>query len=211
MKRPARSAVLALIAIAMSAQTGALGIFENHGDVGETPKKGAIEYDGESGEYRVTGGGANIWATVDAFQFVWKKLSGDLTFTADVRFIGAGAVNHRKAVLMIRQGLEPDAAYADVALHGDGLTSLQYRTASGAITQEVRSEVSAPGRIRIERRGDEFTVYAAKSGEEWKRAGPVTVKLQDPVYAGIGVCSHDAAVLETAVFKNVRITGASTK
>ena len=59
------------------------------------------------GEYRVTGGGANIWGTVDAFQFAWKKMSGDVALTADVHFIGTGAVAHRKAALMIRQSLDP--------------------------------------------------------------------------------------------------------
>ena len=32
---------------------------------------------------------------------------------------------------MIRQGLDADSAYVDVALHGDGLTSLQFRDAKG--------------------------------------------------------------------------------
>ena len=59
--------------------------------------------------------------------------------TADVKFVGTGAVDHRKAVLMIRQNLDRDAAYADVALHGDGLTSLQFRPAAGAETLEQRS------------------------------------------------------------------------
>jgi len=115
-------------------QQSALGLFEAHGDVGDTPKKGSVEY-APAAEYRITGGGANIWRTVDAFQFVWKKLSGDVTLTADVHFIGTGTVAHRKAVLMIRQGLEPGAAYADVALHGDGLASLQFRPTGAAVTQ----------------------------------------------------------------------------
>jgi hypothetical protein len=29
--------------------------------------------------------------------------------------------------------------------------------------------------------------------------------LHDPVYAGLAVCSHDANILETAVFSNVMI------
>jgi hypothetical protein len=33
----------------------------------------------------------------------------------------------------------------------------------------------------------------------------VTVVLKDPVYIGLAVCSHDANVLETAVFSNVKI------
>src|SRR2546426_473093 len=51
-----------------------LGAFDNHGDVGENPKPGYVQYDAGSGEYRVAGGGANIWGTMDAFHFLWKKL-----------------------------------------------------------------------------------------------------------------------------------------
>ena len=61
---------------------------------------------------------------------------------------------HRKAVLMIRQSLDADSPYADVALHGEGLTSLQYRDAKGEATHEIRSNLSAPRRLRIEKRGD---------------------------------------------------------
>jgi TolB protein len=182
-----------------------IGIFDSDGPVGETPKKGSVEYNAATGEYRVTGGGANIWAATDAFHFVWKRMSGDVTLTADVQFSGAGAAAHRKAVLMVRQGLEPDVPYADVALHGDGLTSLQFRPTEGAITQEIRSPVTAPVRIRIERRGEQFTIYAGKPGEELKTTGTAIVALKDPVYVGLGVCSHNADNLETAVFSNVKL------
>lgn len=183
----------------------ASGVFENHSDVGETPRKGAVEYNAGAGEYRITGGGANVWAAADAFQFAWRRISGDVTITADVQFVGKGAVDHRKAMLMVRQTLDPDSPYADVALHGDGLTSLQFRPAAAAVTQEIRSSVTGPVRIRLERRGNGFTIFAGKPGEELTRTGPATVALQDPVYLGLGVCSHDANVLETAVFSNVRI------
>jgi dipeptidyl aminopeptidase/acylaminoacyl peptidase len=182
-----------------------VGIFESRGDLGLTPKTGAIEYSAATGEYRVTGGGANIWGSEDAFYFAWKRLSGDVTVTADIHFLGVGAVPHRKAVLMIRGELTAGSAYADVALHGDGLTSLQFRPTAGAGTQEIRSALNAPTRIRIERRGSRFTIFAGKPGEELIAAGTQTVELTDPVYAGIGVCSHDANVLETAVFSNVQI------
>src|SRR5262249_2975291 len=124
---------------------------------------------------------------------------------ADIHFIGAGKVDHRKAVLMIRQSLDANSAYADVALHGDGLTSLQYRAAAGAETDEVRSTVNGPVRIRIERRGNQFTMRVGKPGDRLTASAPVTVALEDPVYLGIGVCSHDAQVLETAVFSNVSV------
>ena len=194
-------------AIAISGAEG-LGPFESNSDIGITPQKGKVEFDGTR-EYKVTGGGANIWADTDAFQYVWKKVSGDAALTAEVHFIGSGAVAHRKAALMIRQSLDPDSAYADVALHGDGLTSLQYRPTAGGQTletkQEAKSDLTAPVRIRIERRGDRFTMMAGKPGEPGTTTGPVNVTLQDPVYIGLAVCSHDANVLETAVFANVNL------
>jgi TolB protein len=197
---------LILSALFCTAITAAgVGIFDSDGSVGDTPKKGSVEYNAAAGEYRITGGGANIWASIDAFHFVWKRLSGDVTLTADVQFSGAGAAAHRKAVLMVRQGLEPDSPYADVALHGDGLTSLQFRPTTGAITQEIRSPVTAPVRIRIERRGEQFTIYAGKPGEELKSTGTAIVSLKDPVFVGLGVCSHNADNLETAVFSNVKL------
>jgi TolB protein len=207
----ARISVRWLAVWCLTAVCGAqnLGPFESSGDIGVTPQKGKVDFDAASGEHRVTGGGENIWATADAFQFVWQKMSGDMALTADVRFLGAGAVAHRKAALMIRQGLEPDAAYADVALHGDGLTSLQYRLAAGEQTLEMKqkatSDLGAPVRIRIERRGDRFTMLAGKPGGTLTTTGPATVALHDPVYVGLAVCSHDANVLETAVFSNVSV------
>ena len=201
-----------ILALFLLCAAGALaqGVFENHGDIGVTPLKGSFQYDQMSRAYLVIGGGANVWADADAFHFAWKRISGDVTITADVLFPGISTVAHRKAMLMVRQSLEPNAAYADVALHGDGLTSLQFRPATGAtVTQEMRSAVTGPIRIRLERRGNQFTIAAGKPGGELTPTGPATVILQDPVYVGIGVCSHDANVLETVLFANVSIEPAS--
>ena len=196
---------LLVLVTAFPAQTGnpALGIFESQQDVGVNPMAGSAVYDAATDAYRVTGGGANIWAATDAFHFVWMRVTGDFSFAADVQFVGAGAVAHRKAVLMVRQNLTPDSAYADVALHGDGLTSLQFRPTAGAETQEIRSTVNAPTRIRIVRHGNSFTAFAGKPGEELTATAAQEVNLPESVYIGLGVCSHDAGVLETAVFTHV--------
>ena len=41
---------------------------------------------------------------------------------------------------MLRQA-DADSAYADVALHGDGLASLQYREEKAAPTHEIQTNV----------------------------------------------------------------------
>lgn len=209
---------LLVIAVMMSggvaiAQTGDLGIFTNQGSVGQTPPGVAAHYDAEKGEYRITGGGANVWGTADAFYFVWKKASGDITLIADVQWVGTSSAEHRKAVLMVRQSLDPGSAYADAVSHGNGLTSLQFRGAANEQTYQVMTQVEGTVRLRIERKGSRFTMYAGKPNEELKMVGPVEyVGLQDPVYVGLGVCSHVATTLETAIFSNVKIEEtASTK
>src|SRR5260370_38114781 len=142
-----RSLACCLTVLAVSLPLSAfesVGAFEDHADIGINPRAGAAQFDAATAEYRVSGGGANIWAAVDAFHYVWKRVSGDITFTADFPFLGTGAVAHRKAALMIRQSLDPGAAYADVAVHGDGLTSLQFRPTADDITQETKYTPKGP-------------------------------------------------------------------
>ena len=64
------------------------------------------------------------------------------------------AIRIGKPVCLFRQSLDPDSAYADAALHGDGLTSLAIPRSAGALTHEIQSNVSGPRRLRIEKRGN---------------------------------------------------------
>jgi len=199
-------AVLSLPSCAAAA-AAPLGIFEDHTDIGTVLHAGSAEYDAFKRAYTIAGSGENMWFTADAFQFAWKKVSGDVTLTADISFIGSGGEAHRKAVLMIRQSLDADSPYADVARHGDGLTSLQARDEKGANTTEIQSATKAPARVRIAKRGDYFYIWVAAEGEELRFSeGSMRVPMHDPFYVGIGVCSHNKGTVEKAVFSNVDLT-----
>jgi len=187
-----------------------IGLFEGHGDVGAVLHAGSVEYDAGKRSYTISGSGENMWLATDGFQFVWKKVSGDVTLTADISFVGKGVNEHRKAVLIVRQSLDADSAYADVALHGSGLTSLQFREEKGVATHEIQASVSAPKRLRIEKRGAYFTMSLADADGKFHLAGGSTrIALKEPFYVGIGVCSHDILVVEKAVFSNVELKGAA--
>ena len=198
-------AVSCLVAICGA---GSLGPFESNSDIGVT-QKGKVESEGT----RVTGGGADMWGKADAFHFVWKKMSGDMAIDADVRLVGDSTQTKRKAALMIRQSLDPDSAYADVAFHGNGEIAAQWRLAAGDVTGDVMRpdflDTSTPTRIRIERRGNRFTMSSGKPGGPLTAMAPVTVTLTDPVYVGLAVCAHDANGLTTALFSNITIVGAA--
>ncbi len=202
----ALSIVMALGVTVAWPQTSSLGIFTNEGSVGQTPPGGKAQYDAAKGEYRITGGGANMWGAADAFYFVWKKVSGDVSLSADIQWVGTSAAEHRKAVLIVRQSLDPGSPYADAVSHGNGLTSLQFRGAPNEQTYQIVAAEDGPSRLRIVKKGSRFTMYFGKPGEELKSSGPVEfVTVQEPFYVGLGVCSHVATTLETAVFSNVKL------
>src|SRR5260370_34372047 len=180
----------AMNGLAAQEAASAVGAYGGRGDVGKVLHAGAVEYDAEKKSYTIAGSGENMWLGADAFQFAWNKISGDVTLSADISFLGSGGNAHRKAVLMIRQNLDADSAYADVALHGNGLTALQFRDEKGGITQEVQSQISAPGRVRIEKHGAYFPMGLIGPSGKFEMAGvSPKIELKEPFYVGIGVCS----------------------
>jgi hypothetical protein len=182
------------------------GIFDDDRDIGDVSTKGSLTYDGKAATYTVTSSGANIWADKDAFHYAWTQRSGDLHIAADFRWIGQGTDPHRKAGLMIRQNLTPGSPYADVMVHGDGLTSLQYRIRQDGPTFQIISAVTHPGRVQLEREGD--FVYFSVAGEDGKlrhAGGSFRIALQAPYYVGLALSAHNNTVGETGVFSNVTI------
>jgi TolB protein len=183
--------------------SGGAGLFDSSRDIGKVSLQGSTEFDAQKQEYRITGDGANMWATQDAFHFASRQVSGDLKLSAAVAFEGAGGNEHRKGGWMVRQSLDPNAAYVDAVGHGNGLVCLQYRSEAGGQTREIQCPIRSPTSFLLERDGDVFTLSVAKGDGVYQPVGSMMAVLHDPVYAGLAVCSHDAKRRETAVFSQV--------
>ncbi|MGH9562105.1 MAG: TolB family protein, partial [Terracidiphilus sp.] len=201
------SAGLAFSQIDMAQQVQ-LGIFEGQSDVGVVHPAGTAFFDAVSGAYTIASSGANLWSTTDGFHLVWKKVSGDLALTADIELGPASASSspHRKAFLIFRQTLDPDSMYADVAVHGNGETALQYRRNKGDTTQDIAFDLGAPKTVRLEKRGDTITLFVSMKGEPLHQVG-ASIKLHfaEPFYAGLGVCAHQDGAVEKATFAHVEL------
>jgi len=215
MRSPMVRAVLVSLAVLATAPfqlrapaqgTARLGIFEGSGDVGKVLHAGSMVFDPAKQTYSLRASGHNMWATDDAFHFVWKKISGDAAITADVTWDTTGGNAHKKAVLIMRQSLDADSAYADAAAHGDGSFSLQARDAKGTATHEVQANAPRPRRLQLRKIGAYFHMSYAGEGQELQLSGgAMRVPLNDPYYIGLGLCSHDANAVEGATFSNVSI------
>lgn len=195
-----------LFAVVTSAysQLEPVGIFEHHQDIGNPKIKGAVTYNKEDQTYTMTGGGTNMWANADQFHFMWKKIKGDFIVRATVQFVGPGTIDHRKIGIIARDQLTADSRYIDGAVHGDVLTALQYRPSDAAATEHIVLSSFHPTEIELERSGNTFTFSAAPFGENFKSVSK-EMPLNEEVYLGLFICSHDENVTEKAVFSNVQI------
>jgi catechol 2,3-dioxygenase-like lactoylglutathione lyase family enzyme len=211
-------------------QAGPGGIFKNQADVGKANPAGTASFDAKSGVYTIESAGMNLWNKADAFHVIWKKVSGDVSLTADVELAAPSSAKsnpHRKAVVMFRQTLDADSATAYVAVHGSGYTALQYRPTKGALTQEIAFDPEAPNSnptqsraaslahsinlavpktVRLEKRGDTITLFVSMKGEPLHPTGAsIKLHFEEPFYVGLGVASHQDGQLEKAAFSHVEL------
>ncbi len=187
-------------------QKNDIGVFTAQSDVGNVKMPGTVSYSTSTQQYTIKSSGANMWAAHDDFHLAWKKIKGDFILDAQAHFTGKGTNAHRKLGWIVRHSLEPNSPYADAAVHGDGLTSLQYRKNIDANTEEIKGTITAPDVLRLERTGNTYTFYGAQFGKPLEEIGKLELNLGNEVYAGIFICSHEENVSEEAVFSNVRIT-----
>ncbi len=198
--------IILLLALGSCNSEPDLGIFEGNDDIGNVGYAGSVEFDPSNSSYTVSGSGTNMWFDSDELHYVWKKVSGDISIAADIDWVGEGLDAHRKACLIFRQDLDTTSVYVDVAVHGNGLTSIQYRGEKGDITREVQANRSAPDRVRIEKRGDYFSMLMASGDNPLSFSGGMfELPLAEPFYIGLGVSAHNNETIETAIFSNVII------
>jgi Tol biopolymer transport system component len=180
-----------------------LGVFTDTADVGVVDHPGAATYDPAAKTYTLTGSGVNMWATSDSFRFLWRKLAGDVSITADVTFATTAGEPHKKAGVILRAGTAADDPYVDVMSHNEGLLAIQYRAEKGGATFDVRTPIKAPATLRLERAGNVFLAEVASKDGIFHPVASLSVQLPETVYAGLAVCAHNPANIEIATFSNV--------
>jgi tricorn protease-like protein len=134
-------------------------------------------------------------------------MKGDFILYTRAEFVGAkGVEEHRKVGWMVRKTLDGNSPHVNAVEHGDGLTSLQFRRTTGAATEEIKSKITHADIIQLERKGKTYTMRVAKHGEPFVTEKIEDIDLGDDVYVGLFVGSHNVDVLETGVFRDVRIS-----
>jgi hypothetical protein len=205
-----------------------IGIFDGQSDIGSALVPGSTSFDASSSQYTINSAGYNVWYTRDEFRFLWKKMSGDISLAADIKFPDPNGYGDRKAVLIIRQDLDDDSKEAIVALHGLGMIQLAQRPEKNVRVKDMEFRIGGRGRpggaspdslvpvfarrIGIEKRGSSYVLFVGLEGEPMHQFGPpIDLKITDPFYVGIGFCSHLPDKSDTAVFSQVVLENTAGK
>jgi len=176
-------------------------------DIGSPALAGSASAAGDT--FTVTGGGSDIWDTLDQFHFVSQPLQGDVEVIARVAsFQQADAWS--KAGVMIRESLARDSRHAFMMATG-AQWAFQRRIATAGISYHLPGPSgAAPGWVRLVREGNLFTAYLSSDGTTWSLVGTDTIAMASTVYVGLAVTSHNSAATATATFTNVTARTATT-
>lgn len=202
--------VLLLSGCSAFAQTDMLGLFSNHMDIGNTKNKGNAQYDKVMHTYLLKGSGYNIWFNRDEFQFLFKKIKGDFTATANFQFVGDKGNGHRKIGWMIRESTDEKSIHVSAVDHGDGLTVLQWRALTAENMKDPEGEIFYPEKhfevIQLQRIGKKIIMRVGHVGEDLKTVGAHTMSnIPNDALVGLFICSHDPEVVEEAKVWDVHI------
>jgi TolB protein len=179
-----------------------VGIFDSFSDIGSPEIPGSASFSVPFQTYRITGSGSNIWFGTDSFSFLSKKMGGDFILQTRIRFIGQGHELHRKTGLMVRSSNAPNSPVVACTIHGDGLTSLQYRSKPGEIMKEIKFTITGPDVLQLEKKGSTYTMSVAKFGEIYQVQKIDSMDLGADLLTGLFVCSHNNKFSEEVEFSN---------
>ena len=118
---------------------------------------------------------------------------------------------------MIRRTLEPESANAMLLVTPNGRLSFQYRSIEGTITQGIHTPpatIQTSHWLRLVRQGNRFSARHSDDGVAWQNVldasgQPVMVEIpmDETVYIGLAVTSHDPAKTTEARFSHVTTAG----
>ena len=199
-----QAAAASLDHVAVTATASTLPAGWQNTDIGSVGIKGSSSSTGGS-TFAVSGSGADIWGSGDAFQFAYRTLNGDGQLVARVAAI-ENTNRWAKAGVMVRASLSGSSAYAMMLVSATSGSAFQWRSAAGASAMGVNggSGVAAPKWVKIVRAGNVLTGYQSSDGVRWQSVGSATIPMNASVMIGLAVTSHDNTKIAKGTFDSVK-------
>ena len=171
-------------------------------DVGSVGVAGSASY--ASGTFTVSGSGADIWGTADAFQYVDQPLSGDGQITAHV-VSQSNTDPWAKAGVMIREDTSAGSRYAAVFVTPANGIAFEWRTAAGGGSTYAAATGTVPIWLRLARSGGTFTASTSSDGTTWTLVGTAILAMNSAAVTGLAVTSHNNSLLSNVTVESTAI------
>jgi len=177
-------------------------------DVGTVGVAGSASY--SAGTFTVSGAGAGVTGTADAFRYVYRQLSGNTTIVARIATAPSPVTNERAGVMMRKDltagSIEASSMYKPTSTYY--VYFLRRTTASGSTSSTASTTAAAPPYwVKLVRSSNTLSAYMSANGSSWTAVGSgTTVTMADPIYVGLAVTSGSTSAANTVTFDNVSIT-----
>lgn len=173
-------------------------------DVGNVGQPGSASFDG--GVFTVSGSGADMWDTADAFRLVYHQATANnAEMVARVTSI-QNTDPFAKAGVTFRQNLGADSPHVVLDVRPGGELEFMTRPPGGGETRFIAgATVTLPVFLKLRRIGGSVTGSYSTDGATWTTLGEAPQLIGGTV-PGLVVCSHDNSVLNTSTFDNVVFT-----
>jgi len=181
-----------------------IGIFEKIEGVGSERIPFQARYDQVEEAYYLSVAGENTGSNDKSSGYLWKTVEGDFTLETLLTPIGFNNNRDRQAGLIIRPSSEPEAPYVGCAVQGNGSVYLKYRKDSGSETEKILFAVTEAEMIQLEKKGNTFTISAAKFGEDYERRSVELSGFSGVLKVGFYVASNSSGLREIARFSRLR-------
>ena len=169
-------------------------------DVGATGQIGTTWL--SNGTFTAAGSGADIWGTVDAFQFVSQPVAGDTQIVARVATV-QNTNSYAKSGVMLRESTAAGAAHVLLDVRPNGSIEFMSRPSAGAATNYIAGGTqSLPGWLKLTRSGTTVTGWVSANGTVWTQIGTTSIAMTGTL-AGLAITSHDTTLLNTSTLDGV--------
>ena len=172
-------------------------------DVGAVGLAGSASFCG--GQYTISGSGADIWGTNDAFQFAYVYVPISTNCDIRARVLSISKTDPwAKAGVMIRESLAPGSRNAYMAISYSNNAQYQYRAATNGSSSSYSGAGTAPYWVRVTRTNNVFRAYSSSDGISWNAVGAAIISMAGTgAYVGLAVTAHNSLLLNSSVFDNV--------
>jgi glucose/arabinose dehydrogenase/regulation of enolase protein 1 (concanavalin A-like superfamily) len=171
-------------------------------DIGSVAASGSATF--ASNTFTVKGSGADIWNNADGFRYVYQSITGDGEIVARVSS-QTNTDSWAKSGLMIRETLAAGSTHASVFVTPAKGVVFQRRTVTGSSSTNTSNTGTAPVWLKLSRRANTFTASKSADGVNWQAISTLDLAMNQNVYIGLAVTSHNDGVICTTTFTNVQV------